>query len=130
MAVVVAQLVERSLPTPEICSSNPVSGKIDMYCCVKKTKIKKKRSEWPIFHSKCSDSSLCHLVCQGEFYFSDKQMIRSRVPPQLSGFICAFHPDILNSSTKHTIYAFSNLLICAMWKRTKINKKRPGLANF
>ena len=27
-AVVVAQLVERSLPTPEFCGSNPVIGKI------------------------------------------------------------------------------------------------------
>ena len=29
--VVVAQLVERSLPTPEVCGSNPVIGKIYMY---------------------------------------------------------------------------------------------------
>ena len=30
MAVVVAQLVEWSLPTPEVCGSNPVIGK-DLY---------------------------------------------------------------------------------------------------
>ena len=43
-AVVVAQLVERSLPTSEICSSNPEIGKIlSTNCIIEKTKIKKKR---------------------------------------------------------------------------------------
>ena len=50
-AVVVAQLVERSLPIPEVCGSNPVIGKnlfiywTFVYCqlCIEKTKIKKKR---------------------------------------------------------------------------------------
>ena len=45
-AVVVAQLVERLLPVPEVCGSNPVTGK-KIYGtftvnCIKKTKIKKK----------------------------------------------------------------------------------------
>ena len=33
-AVVVAHLVERSLPIPEVCSSNPVIGKkiLNIYC--------------------------------------------------------------------------------------------------
>ena len=49
-AVVVAQLVERSLPTPEVRGSNPVIGKllyiIFVYCqCKEKTKIMKKRPE-------------------------------------------------------------------------------------
>ena len=30
-AVVVAQLVERSLPTSEVCGSNPVIGKLFMF---------------------------------------------------------------------------------------------------
>ena len=45
--VVVAQLVERSLPIPEVRGSNPVIGK-NLYRtftvnCIEKTKIKKKR---------------------------------------------------------------------------------------
>ena len=45
----VAQLVERSLPTPEVRGSNPVIGKLlsDIYLFtdnyIEKTKIKKKR---------------------------------------------------------------------------------------
>ena len=47
--MVVAQLVEQTLPTPEICSSNPDIDKIlSTNCTIEKTKIKKKRLEWPI----------------------------------------------------------------------------------
>ena len=43
-AVVVGQLEERSLLTPEIHGSNPIIGKIlSTYCIIEKTKIKKKR---------------------------------------------------------------------------------------
>ena len=50
-AVVVVQLVERLLPTPEVHGSNPVIGKflywtfncLPTVICVEKTKIKKKR---------------------------------------------------------------------------------------
>ena len=47
-AMVVAQLVKRSLPTSEIRGSNPVIGKIlstklFTNCIIEKTKIKKKR---------------------------------------------------------------------------------------
>ena len=50
-SVVVAQLVERLLPIPEVRGSNPVIGKnlfiylTFVYCqlCIEKTKIKKKR---------------------------------------------------------------------------------------
>ena len=41
-----------------------------------------------------------------------------------------FHSAAPGSSPKHTIYAFINLLKCVMWKMTKINEKRPGLAHF
>ena len=45
--MVVAQLVERSLPIPEVRGSNPVSDKkyIEHFTvnCIEKTKIKKKR---------------------------------------------------------------------------------------
>ena len=44
MAVVVAQLVERSFPTPEIHGSIPDIGKfLSSNCTIEKTKIKKKR---------------------------------------------------------------------------------------
>ena len=43
-AVVVAQLVERSLPTPEIHGSNPDIGEISSTnCTIEKTNIKKMR---------------------------------------------------------------------------------------
>ena len=43
-AVVVAQMVEWSLPTPEIRGSNPDNGKIlSTNCTIEKKKIKKKR---------------------------------------------------------------------------------------
>ena len=43
-AVVVVQLVEWSLPTPEICGSNLVFGKVlPTNCIIEKTKIMKKR---------------------------------------------------------------------------------------
>ena len=48
-AVVVAQLVEQSLPTPEICSSNPGNSKFYLLSavknCIEKKKINKKR-QW------------------------------------------------------------------------------------
>ena len=48
-AVMVAQLVERSLPTPEIRSSNLTIGKVlsTYYIQIEKTKVKKKRPGMP-----------------------------------------------------------------------------------
>ena len=54
-AVVVAQLVERSLPIPEVRSLNPVIGKnLFVYCqlCIEKMKIKKKRPGMAHFFKK------------------------------------------------------------------------------
>ena len=56
-AVVVAQLVERLLPMPEVCGLNPVIGKLLYltFSClptvnyIEKTKIKKKRPGMAIF---------------------------------------------------------------------------------
>ena len=50
--MVVAQLVERSLPLQEVCSSNPVIGKkyiehLITVNCVEKTKMKKRGQDWP-----------------------------------------------------------------------------------
>ena len=52
--MVVAQLVERSLPLQEVCSSNPVIGKkyiehLITVNCVEKTKMKKKRPGLALF---------------------------------------------------------------------------------
>ena len=56
LALVVAQLVEWSLPTPNVRSSNPVICKnlkwIFAVNCIEKMKIKKKGREWPIFVKK------------------------------------------------------------------------------
>ena len=51
-------------------------------------------------------------------------------PPWLRGFVCAYHPAAPGLDPKHTIYAFFNLYWNCNEKRTKINKKRPGLAHF
>ena len=52
--LVVAQLVERTLPTPEVGGSNPIVGKIYTeqlltINCIEKMKMKKKRSRGGIF---------------------------------------------------------------------------------
>ena len=70
-----------------------------------------------------------------------KLLDQSWVPPKLSGFICAYHPAAPGSSPKHAshvkrtkrgrvwpIEKTSATYICHV-KRTKINKKRPGLAH-
>ena len=46
--MVVTQLAERSPKTPEVHSSNPDIGKFLRTFTVEKTKLKKKRPEWPI----------------------------------------------------------------------------------
>ena len=46
--MVVAQLVERSLLTTEIRSSNPVSGEIYINSCIEKTKIEKMGRDCPL----------------------------------------------------------------------------------
>ena len=47
-AVVVAQLVERLLPTPQVCGSNPVIGENFIHLitinCIEKTKEKEKEA--------------------------------------------------------------------------------------
>ena len=50
MAVIVAQLIERLLPTSKIHGSNPDIGEIlSTNCTIEKTKIKKIGWEWTIF---------------------------------------------------------------------------------
>ena len=64
-AVVVAQLVERSLLIPEVCGLNPVIGKIYIEHlftdnCVEKMKIKKKKP------------GMAHFLTKGGFWYSFK----------------------------------------------------------
>ena len=63
-AVVVPQLVERSLPTPEVHGSNPVIGKkihlMFSVNCIEKTKIKKKEAGIGPFFNKCPNKN-CRL---------------------------------------------------------------------
>ena len=62
--MVVAQLVERLLPMPEVRSSNPFIGKklylygTFVYCqlCVEKTKVKKKRPGMAHFKKRCGEA--------------------------------------------------------------------------
>ena len=59
-AVVVGQLVARSLPTPEVRSSNSVIGEIFINLfninCIEKTKIKKiEAGNYPFFKSDIED---------------------------------------------------------------------------
>ena len=48
-SMVVAQLVERSLPTPEVPSSNPIIGEFYILSTVLNMQIKKDRSEMEHF---------------------------------------------------------------------------------
>ena len=61
--VVVAQLVERSLPIPELHGSNPVIDKIyiehSLSTALKRRKLRKRGREWPIFLKK--DTYLCSI---------------------------------------------------------------------
>ena len=62
-AVVVAQLVERLIATPEVCGLNPVISEIFIehlfaVNCIEKTKIKRSR-EWPILKKQ----GYAHIAC-------------------------------------------------------------------
>ena len=52
----------------------------------------------------------------------------------LSRFVCTYHPTVQGSIPKYTTYALKYQIlyyIChCVEKRTKINKKRPGLAHI
>ena len=62
-----AQLVERSLPTPNVRGSNPVIGKIDiehfLSTVLKRRKEKKKEAgDGPlIFYNDLKNTTACHL---------------------------------------------------------------------
>ena len=69
----VAQLVERSLPIPEVRGLNPVIGKKIIYiehlftvnCVLKRRKYRKRGRDWPIFLKKTIEVSLYRKT----FYF-------------------------------------------------------------
>ena len=64
-AVVVAQLVERLLPIPEVRGSNPVIGKFNEHSltvnCIEKTKIKIKEAGNGPFFKKLSTARDAHM---------------------------------------------------------------------
>ena len=102
--VVVAQLVERLLPIPEICSSNPVIGKIyieHLFTCLKSTVLKRRKQMKKRL-------GMAHLkkIAHGSFQPFGKCYNGSE-PPQLGGSVCAYHPLALGLIPKHKIYAFS-----------------------
>ena len=76
MAVVVAQMVKRSLPAPELRGSNPVIGKLlyierlFTFNCVEKTKIKKKKQGMAHFRPTrcCSYVYLCYVLKLPAFF--------------------------------------------------------------
>ena len=61
-AVVVAQLVEWSLPTPKVRSLNPVIGKLHIAYILSTVLKRKKGREWPIkkILQKTECGSICH----------------------------------------------------------------------
>ena len=69
MAVAVAQMVKRLLPTPELRGSNPVIGKLlyierlFTFNCIEKTKIKKKNQEMAHFVPTRCCSNCIPMLC-------------------------------------------------------------------
>ena len=119
----VAQLVERSLPLPEVRGSNPVIGKTYwtfVYCQLnRKDENKEKRDrEWPIFKLK----------------LKLRQILQSKVATHSS--VESSVPTILRPPVRircTLCLLFFNLYICHLnWnlKRTKINYKETGIGPF
>ena len=81
--MVVAQLVERLLPKPEIRGSNPVIGKIYLdYQLYKKTKKGKRGREWLIKKTFCD--AMCTLsVNFGQVYVQQQQTQHQQQAQQL-----------------------------------------------
>ena len=103
----VAQLVERLLPMPEVCSSNPVIGN-NLYWtltvnCIEKKKIKKKRSGTTHKNSCGSDGREVASYARGPRFESSRQQ--------------TFKLDIY-------------LLTLNCSEKTKIKKKRPRIAHL
>ena len=99
--MVVALLVERLLPTSEICGSNPVIGNIiyyRLYCinCVEKTKIKKKRPNF-LADDIFNQSPFTHLSI---FVLKDQRDVQNREYfsfPLIDEGIKSFHNQWNNS---------------------------------
>ena len=45
----------------------------------------------------------------GKYLSGRGNYIKGGMPPQLSGFVCTYHPATLDLSRRNTIYAFYNL---------------------
>ena len=66
----------------------------------------------------------CSFIGMGSQQAPCIQLGKDRWPPQLRGFVCAYHPTAPGSNPKHTIYAFFNLDWDCGGKRKKIKQKR------
>ena len=100
----------------------------DRSCCSFVT-LRKPRTE---IYPKTKKQEDARIRQQDEMKVKENSSTKhSRRPPYLNGFVCVFHPVAMGSNAKHTIEAFFNL---DYWncneKWTKMNKKRPGSANF
>ena len=89
--MVVAQLVERSLPIPEVRGSNPVIGK-KLYQtltvnCIEKTKIKKRGREWPIF-KKITFPNSDAFICPAHDLFDSYNLVFERDVKEEFGWVC------------------------------------------
>ena len=108
----VAQLVERSLPTPEIRGLNPVISKIlSTNCIIEKTKIKKKRPG--------NQKTLLNLFELARVVVVVQLAERSLPTPDIPGS----NPDI--GKEINQMYLSANCYP----EKTKIKKKRPGMAH-
>ena len=77
---------------------------------------------------------LPNLVTLITFYLTIMQL---GVPPQLSGFVCAYHPAAPGLSPKHTIYTFSIYKVQIVYlsfelecERNKNKQKEAGIGLF
>ena len=108
-AVVVAQLVERSLPTPDVRGSNPLIGNLLQWTfifftvnCIEKTKIKKKRPEMPPPQKKeqfLANSGNCEII-------SEQIRIRWAAAAMAPWFRLRLPSCGPGIKSKHSIYAF------------------------
>ena len=127
VAVAVAQLVERSLPRPEIRGSNPDIGEIlSTTCSIEKTKRKRKRArEWPIFKKIKSISSPQQVIV---FDRSDPGL-QPGVQRQDIGLMNNFWPrqkknwaiEKPRTMTFQVFIIFEKLLFFKFWWKTDLN---------
>ena len=108
LAVFVAQLIEWSLPIPEIQSSNPVIGNFYILSsvfknCIENTKIKKKRlgMAHEKTYSAYRNAKLCYQDLFEWFIFDQKHFI----------FFGKFQPHLFRIFQKRRVHSQATLLV-------------------